>query len=291
MPTAPWWRCCAPCPSSWRQRVCCGGGNPEGAEALGAVPAQTSIQTNPIASLLQAWLPLEWAATPPPATPAQPQAHSLAARLPLATRLSLPATGLGGSHPLAWWAAASYAGNLRRELLRLRQLGSGPDWEAGLGMLLDAALPGLVTRLSSDLANLARPPLLVPIPSWKSRANPLPALISQQLSQRLGWGHGTLLQRSRPVLGQHHLGRQLRWANQAGAFACQPPARKHRGPRQPVLIVDDILTTGATLCGAADVMQEQGWRVVGACCLARTPAKGERVGDLRSLGRSGDGPG
>ena len=150
MPTAPWWRCCAPCPSSWRQRVCCGGGNPEGAEALGAVPAQTSIQTNPIASLLQAWLPLEWVATPA-------RAHSLA------YRLSLPATGLSGSHPLAWWAAASYAGNLRRELLRLRQLGSGPDWEAGLGMLLDAALPGLVTRLSSDLANLARPPLLVPI--------------------------------------------------------------------------------------------------------------------------------
>jgi hypothetical protein len=261
------------------------------------VPAKTSIQTNPLASLLQAWLPLDWVATPPKSTSALNQAHSAAAGLSLATklsleaRLSLPATGLGGSHPLAWWAAASYAGNLRRELLRLRQLAPGPDWEAGLGTLLDAALPGLVTRLSSDLATLARPPLLVPIPSWKSRANPLPALITQQLSQRLGWGCGTLLRRSRPVLGQHHLGRQLRWANQAGAFACQPPARKHRGPRQPVLIVDDILTTGATLCGAADVLREQGWRVVGACCLARTPAKGQRVGDLRSAGRSGDGPG
>ena len=255
------------------------------------MPPKTSIQTNAIASLLQAWLPLEWVATPPPATPAQPQAHSLAARLPLATRLCLPATGLGGSHPLARWAAASYAGSLRRELLRLRQLAPGPDWEAGLDTLLDAALPGLVSRLSSDLATLARPPLLVPIPSWKSRANPLPTLITRQLSQRLGWGCGTLLQRSRPVLGQHHLGRQLRWSNQAGAFACQTPDRAQRGPRQPVLIVDDILTTGATLCGAADILREQGWRVVGACCLARTPAKGQRVGDLRSAGRSGDGPG
>lgn len=250
------------------------------------VPAKTSIQTNPLASLLQAWLPLNWVATPPPN-----RADSLAGRPSLATRLSLPATGLGGSHPLAWWAAASYAGSLRRELLRLRQLAPGADWEAWLGTLLEAALPGLVTRLSNDLGALVRPPLLVPIPSWKSRANPLPALITHQLSQRLGWGHGALLQRSRPVLGQHHLGRQLRWANQAGAFACQPSARARRGPRQPVLIVDDILTTGATLCEAAEVLRAQGWRVVGACCLARTPTKGPRVGDLRSAGRSGDGPG
>jgi hypothetical protein len=248
------------------------------------VPAQTSIQTNPLASLLQALLPLEWVATPP-------GAHPLQARVSLATRLSLPANGLCGSHPLAWWAAASYSGSLRRELLRLRQLAPGPDWEAGLGMLLEAALPGLVARLSCDLARLARPPVLVPIPSWKSRANPLPALITQQLSQRLGWGNGALLQRSRPVLGQHHLGRQLRWANQAGAFTCQPPGKPQRGPRQPVLLVDDILTTGATLCGAAEALREQGWRVVGACCLARTPAKGPRVGDLRSASRSGDGPG
>ena len=255
------------------------------------MPANSTIKTNPIASLLQAWLPLEWIAAPPPANAPPARVDSLAARLPLAERLSLPTSGLGGSHPLPWWAAASYAGSLRRELLRLRQLAPGPDWEAGLGTLLEAALPGLATRLSGDLATLAKPPLLVPIPSWKSRANPLPALIAQKLGQRLGWGRGALLQRSRPVLGQHHLGRQLRWANQAGAFACQPPARHQRGPRQPVLLVDDILTTGATLCGAAEVLREQGWRVVGACCLARTPAKGPRVGDLRSTGRSGDGPG
>ena len=255
------------------------------------MPANSTIKTNPIASLLQAWLPLEWIAAPPPANAPPARVDSLAARLPLAERLSLPTSGLGGSHPLPWWAAASYAGSLRRELLRLRQLAPGPDWEAGLGTLLEAALPGLATRLSGDLATLAKPPLLVPIPSWKSRANPLPALIAQKLGQRLGWGRGALLQRSRPVLGQHHLGRQLRWANQAGAFTCQPPARPQRGPRQPVLIVDDILTTGATLCGAAEVLREQGWRVVGACCLARTPAKGPRVGDLRSTSRSGDGPG
>ena len=65
------------------------------------MPVQKSIQTNPLASLLQAWLPIEWVATPSHSTPAQPQVHSLA------ERLSLPATGLGGSHPLDWWAAAS----------------------------------------------------------------------------------------------------------------------------------------------------------------------------------------
>jgi predicted amidophosphoribosyltransferase len=129
----------------------------------------------------------------------------------------------------------------------------------------------------ADLDELIQAPLLVPIPSWKRRANPLPGAFAQQLGQGMGWQiDANLLLRRRPVLGQHHLGRQLRWANQAEAFLCAKRPRQRRGPRQPLLLVDDILTTGATLWGAAETLRLEGWRVAGACCLARTPAKGSQ---------------
>jgi len=77
-----------------------------------------------------------------------------------------------------------------------------------------------------------------------------------------------LLTRSHPVLGQHHLGRRLRLANQDGAFRCQPPDEHLR--RRPILIVDDILTTGATALNGALCLKAAGWPVLGLICLART---------------------
>jgi predicted amidophosphoribosyltransferase len=119
----------------------------------------------------------------------------------------------------------------------------------------------------------------MPIPSWKRRANPLPPLIARELSVRLGAELNTaVLSRSRPVLGQHHLGRQLRLANQEGAFAARPAPAKQIGPRPPVLLIDDILTTGATACAAANALTSAGWRLAGLACLARTPARGRSRG-------------
>jgi predicted amidophosphoribosyltransferase len=132
------------------------------------------------------------------------------------------------------------------------------------------------------------PPLLVPIPSWKKRANPLPGLLVGSLAWQLGWRPAQLLKRSRPVLGQHHLGRDLRWANQAGAFHALPAPERQGNTGTPVLLIDDILTTGATAWAAAQALGAQGWRVVGMACLARTPWQGH---DLRSVRRLGDGPG
>jgi len=132
------------------------------------------------------------------------------------------------------------------------------------------------------------PPLLVPIPSWKKRANPLPGLLVGSLAWQLGWRPAQLLKRSRPVLGQHHLGRDLRWANQAGAFHALPAPERQGNTGTPVLLIDDILTTGATAWAAAQALGAQGWRVVGMACLGRTPPQGR---DLRSRCRFGDGPG
>ena len=192
--------------------------------------------------------------------------------------------GLAGEQPLPWWAAGSYQGQARHHLLRLRD---NPR-PAGLAPWIEGLLP----QLEANLASRHRPGLVVPVPSWKRRANPLPALLAAALCRRLGWRlQPQLLRRSRPVLGQHHLGRELRMANQRGAFQAVAAPRGQLGPRPVVLLVDDILTTGATACAAAEALQQQHWRVVGLACLARTPARGRAGRDLTSDSRISDGPG
>jgi predicted amidophosphoribosyltransferase len=209
-------------------------------------------------------LPLDWIAQPPKLHP------DLVA--------ALPQGGLRGTTPLPWWAAGLYDGRLRRQLLQLRLTPNGP--------LVGVLVQELATGLRGG--PWASPPLLVPIPSWKRRANPLPGLLVGALSWQLGWRQAPLLQRSRPVLGQHHLNRDLRWANQAGAFRCNAPMGRRPGVRPPLVLIDDILTTGATACAAATALGEQGWEVAGMACLARTPPQRR---DLRSDCRENDVPG
>ncbi len=193
-------------------------------------------------------------------------------------RLELPEEGLRGTAPLPWWAAGSYAGGLRLALLGLRQRPR------------PALMRALVRSIRPPLATGPRHPLLVPIPSWKRRANPLPPLLCHCLSHQLGLAAAPLLLRTHPVLGQHHLGRALRFANQRGSFACRRSPRGGEARRRPLLLVDDILTSGATALAAAEALGQAGWRVQGLLCLARTPEQ-RQVRDLEWQSRQGDRPG
>jgi predicted amidophosphoribosyltransferase len=187
--------------------------------------------------------------------------------LPCRERLELPDQGLAGSQPLPWWGAGRYGGPLRQLLLDLRRR-PRPEAVAALARGARQALA------SSAPGRAGERPLLVPIPSWKRRANPLPPLLCRALERQGGLRQIQLLERSRPVLGQHHLGRSLRIANQAGAFRALRPPGPGEARRHPVLIVDDILTSGATASSAAAALTAAGWRVQGLLCLARTAAKG-----------------
>jgi predicted amidophosphoribosyltransferase len=185
--------------------------------------------------------------------------------------LDLPAEGLSGNWPLPWWSSASYGGALRRRLLSQRRR---PDPAVVMALLqpLERALAPLDLALAGSSGARA---VLVPIPSWKRQANPLPGLIAEGLVRRLGLRRLDLLERSRVVLGQHRLGRRLRLANQRDSFRCRPAAAGQR--QRPVLIVDDILTTGATAHSAALCLEAAGWPVLGLVCLARTPARGQKA--------------
>jgi predicted amidophosphoribosyltransferase len=173
--------------------------------------------------------------------------------------LLLPSHGLRGTVPLPWWSVGTYQGTYRRLLLELRRR---PSTERMVALLREMEPPMFPPGVA---------PLLVPVPGWKRRGNPLPGLTGQVAGRQWRWTRADLLRRSRPVLGQHHLNQAMRQENQRGAFTCLRCPRGREGRQHPVLLVDDILTTGATALSAAEALRAGGWRVHGLICLARTP--------------------
>ncbi|MGB1196901.1 MAG: ComF family protein [Synechococcus sp.] len=175
-------------------------------------------------------------------------------------RIDLAAAGVQGQHPCPWTAAGWYDGALRQLILQLRR---HPDLR-----LLHALTDGLGAALSNDA-------VLVPIPGWKaeSRRNPLPTMICRSLQRTTR----SLLKRSRPTVGQHHLNRQQRMTNQRGSFVVDAGVQVPRSVQDPqgealeLWLVDDILTSGATARAAMDALNNQGITVRGVICLGRTP--------------------
>ena len=180
-------------------------------------------------------------------------------------QLNLPSTRLSGRSPLPWWGAGRFEGRLRTTLLRLR-----PEPDAAT---MQALVGGLVADLRRDRPqSWPQRVVLVPIPSWQLNGNPLPGLLANCLAPGLGAPQAwELLQRSRPVLGQHRLQRRQRWANQQRSFRAVSPASAPAHGGAAVLLVDDVLTSGATGLAAAKALEMAGWPVAGLICLARTP--------------------
>jgi ComF family protein len=83
-----------------------------------------------------------------------------------------------------------------------------------------------------------------------------------------------LLLRTRDTPSQRSLPRAERLANLEGAFALEPlRALQIRGKR--VVLIDDVMTSGASLHTAARVLRQAGAVHISAVVLARTEAGGE----------------
>ncbi|HET8746870.1 MAG TPA: phosphoribosyltransferase family protein, partial [Ramlibacter sp.] len=79
----------------------------------------------------------------------------------------------------------------------------------------------------------------------------------------------TLLLRLRETGSQTALDRAARRRNVAGAFGVEP-LRAHQVRDKHVVLVDDVMTSGASLHGAAQALRQAGARRVSAVVLART---------------------
>lgn len=94
-------------------------------------------------------------------------------------------------------------------------------------------------------------------------------MLSQKLSSPKTHPHSLLRMRHTPA--QSSLPRPERLTNLNGAFAVAPlMASKLRGQR--VMLIDDVMTSGATLEAAARVLKQAGASHVCALVFARTPA-------------------
>jgi predicted amidophosphoribosyltransferase len=91
------------------------------------------------------------------------------------------------------------------------------------------------------------------------------ALLARHIGDELGIQVADVLARSRPTSQQHRLNRVQRLRNLRGAFAVRTGAR---APPH-VVLVDDILTTSATLEACAAVLQAAGAERVVGVAIAR----------------------
>ena len=195
--------------------------------------------------------------------------------------------GLHGSRPLLWWSAGWYHGPLQQLLLEQRRRPNGASLAAPIQTLLQAlnTWPLRVT---------GAPLLLVPLPGWRPTGNPVPMLLAQRLNLELRRSRGLpveapccqlrpeLLQRARPVASQHRLQREQRWRNQWLSFRARLAEACPQLNQSTVLLVDDVLTSGATAQAAQLALQSAGWNVAGLLCLARTGRHMGREGGART---------
>lgn len=152
-------------------------------------------------------------------------------------------------------AAAAFRGSLR-ELLHAFKY-NGATWlRRDLADLLQGCVEACYDPAAIDL--------VVPVPlhpaKQLARSYNQAALLAATLSRRLGLEmRADRLRRVRPTASQTRLGAAARRVNMRAAFEAPRPAWV-RG--RTILLVDDIMTTGATLHEAAATLKRAGaWRV------------------------------
>lgn len=110
--------------------------------------------------------------------------------------------------------------------------------------------------------------ILIPIPSRREatrlRGREFLVEMTQPASEQLNIPLISTLAHRRKVRDQSGLHRQERWNNLEGVFVVHPV----EGLRGNAVLVDDLVTTGATLIAAAHALRYAGIKVVGAVTAA-----------------------
>lgn len=130
-------------------------------------------------------------------------------------------------------------------------------------------------RLAAVVGEAPLPDLLVVPPIEAARLRQRGFNQALQVAKVVAARHGLeldrdALRRTRTAAPQSTLGGRERRLNLRGAFAC-----RRRFDRRHVAIVDDVMTTGATIDAVARALREAGAARVDAWIVARTPEPGD----------------
>jgi ComF family protein len=176
--------------------------------------------------------------------------RDLRAPTPAGDRFFAPDAGvvIGDALELAL-AAFAYDNVLRRLLQRLKYFGAARVARP----LAEAAAPAL-----ANLLRISGRAALVPVPVHvvreRERGYNQAELLTRELGAILRLPTADLLVRPHATTKQHRLDRAGRLRNLRDAFVMRASAR----PPPTVIVVDDILTTSATLEACASVLREAG---------------------------------
>lgn len=147
------------------------------------------------------------------------------------------------------------------------------DGRTGLARALAPALRAAVSDLVGG--EQAGDVLLVPIPTSRAAFRRRGFRVVDLIASRAGLRRVRLLRPARTTSDQRGLAREERRRNVAGSLR----ARDASGMR--VVIVDDVVTTGATLVEAARALRAAGAHVLGAATVAATPSRARIIAPSR----------
>ena len=157
-------------------------------------------------------------------------------------------------------AAFAYEGPLRRALAGLKYGGAARV----AGALADRAR-GRMTTLQAVAGDAVLVPVPVHTDRLRERGYNQSELLALALGRRARLPLADLLVRERATAQQHRLDRGARLRNLRDAFATRPGAR----PPPVAILIDDILTTSATLEACAAVLRAAGSSRVLGFAIAR----------------------
>ena len=172
------------------------------------------------------------------------------------------------------WTVTAYDGPVRAALLAHKEHGA-----LALSRPLGAALAAAV---SAATGRSGRSVLLVPAPSRPAAVRERghdPTLRLARVAAGMLRHHGAdaratpVLRMSRATRDQAGLGVQARAENLAGSVRV-PPRRASAVAGRELVLVDDVVTTGATLAESARALQAAGASVLAAAVVAATSRRG-----------------